>query len=95
MQTASANHPGQGNKISRVTDFDAVNEALSFANTIASRVVALADELLGCAPEGISGDPACDSPNGVLPRMALSAHHTRGRLGDAAAALDRIQRALP
>lgn len=84
------------NKVSSPsTYFDIVLEALSHANSVASQCVALADELLGCEPTPTSCATDQPSPSGVLPGMADAARHTRGRLGDAVAALERIQRALP
>lgn len=83
-------------KTTRVTDFDIVSETLLFANNIASRIQALADTLLGCEP-ALGGQSCADQvpADGTLPRMAAEASRTRGRLGDAMAALDRIERALP
>lgn len=92
---ASAATLGAANKVSRTTDFDVVNEALSFANSVANRIEALADALCGSVPRAVAGETTADTPDGVLPRMAQSAHHTRGRLGDAMEALDRITRSLP
>lgn len=87
----------QGLKTGRTTDFDIVDETLAMANSIATRVECLADALLGVAPTPPAGlgNSISESPSGVLPRMAGRAHYARGRLGDAMAALERIERSLP
>ena len=75
------------------TDVDAIEEALSFARSVASRVQILADHLLGsqdaCGASG--GSVGEEIAGGVLPRLAQSARETRYRLGQAMDALDRIQ----
>lgn len=77
------------------TEFDAVDGVLSFANDLAGRVERLADRLLGCVPATVGSNGLSETPDGVLPRMAMATQYTRGRLGDAMAALDRIEKALP
>lgn len=79
----------------RSTHFDTVEDALSFASTVASRIEAMADAMLGCEPCAATSQGGIEAPSGVLPRMAASAQYTRGRLDDAMAALDRIEKALP
>ena len=75
------------------SDIDTVHEVLSFANTLASRALALADAACGCAPQSGQSDKAIVD-DGVLPRVVTAAMHTRGRLGDAMEALGRIERSL-
>lgn len=82
-------------KPSRTTDFDVVDEALALANIIATRVECLADVMLGPQPSIDACGNISETPSGVLPRMAGKAVYARGRLGDAMAALDRIERSLP
>lgn len=75
------------------TDIDAVEDALSTARAVASRVIALADHLLGCTPESGACSTSDGTADGLFPRLAQSASATRYRLADAMTALDRIQSA--
>jgi len=77
----------------RLSDVATVEEVLSFANTLASRVVVLADAACGSVPQASCGSDSCGE-DGVMPRLVHSAQHTRGRLGDAMEALSRIERSL-
>lgn len=80
--------------VKRETTFDQVDEVCAFAHKLASRIETLEDRLLGCRPRG--GDGSCQEvADGVLPCMAQRASGARGRLGDAMAALDNIERSLP
>lgn len=87
------NTPAQ--KPAGCTEFDNVNGTFSLANDLSSQIENLADRLLGCAPRATGLVECGESPDGVLPRMALSAQYTRGRLNEAMNAVDRILKALP
>lgn len=86
---------GVAARVERQTDFSAVEDALSDANTLASRVEALVECLLGSMPSAESDGTPSDSPSGVLPIMAQRASYTRDRIGHAMIALDCIEWALP
>lgn len=77
------------------TEFDAVSEALNFAQQVADRAEFLANRLLGELPRDTANGAISEAPDGVLPRMAMQASYTNNRLADAMAALARIERALP
>lgn len=77
------------------TPFDTIGEALSFANDLASRLEDVTGRLLGSVPETKGIGNATVASDGDLPGLASRAEYTRGRLGDAMAALSRIERALP
>jgi hypothetical protein len=79
----------------RLTDFDAVSEALSLARDISNRVEMLADKLVGSQPQEATNGIGPGEPDGVFPRMAQEAYGAIGRLRSAMAALDRIERSLP
>lgn len=76
------------------TELDIVTNALEQAQSVASRVSMLADRLCGSQPETARNGKISETPDGILPRMAMQAHHTRDRLADAQDALERIERAL-
>lgn len=77
-----------------ICDVDLVHEVLSFANTMTTRIAALADSACGSVPTpGLSGGVEV-SQDGVFPRLVSSATYTRSRLTDAMEALDRIERSL-
>ncbi len=76
-----------------MTAFDHVDEALNFAHRLVGRIESLQDRLLGESPR--SGESATEMSDGVLPTLTQRAAYTRSRLGDAMAAIDAIERALP
>lgn len=77
------------------TEIDDIEEALSMARSVSSRVRALADHLLGCEPEECSAAGGNTIAGGVLPRLAQSAQDTRREIASAMYALDRIQQRVP
>lgn len=78
------------------TSFSTVADVFEYANILASRLEAVADQMLGCAPTqgACVNEKIQETPDGVLPRMTFSARYTRNRLSDASNALDRIQQSL-
>lgn len=77
------------------TEIDDIEETLSMARSVSSRVRALADHLLGCEPESGSAAGCNAIAGGVLPRLAQSAQDARSEIASAMYALDRIQQRIP
>lgn len=69
-----------------------VKAALERAGTLCSRVEALADALVGSAPETAGANSGVSLPNGLFDELASKARYLDQRVSDAERALERIEK---